>query len=188
MDLLQQNMPLVVGAVAVFVVGLGAAIGIINARGGPKLAARWAHGVYGLWSGAEDSGTWANDRAQQSLKSWYGITDRPTLMKMVESLKQAGKESAAWDMVRAVDLIRMGFAAGYLDEDDCWEKVRQVALELQKHHTSWEELGTSFERGMHGWQDSRNITDANERSRVQRNLPILRSQVWPKVKFGATWD
>lgn len=107
---------------------------------------------------------------------------------MIEGLKAAAPASAAWDMVRAVDLLRMGFAAGYLDADDCWEKIRQVALELQKHYTSWEQLGTAFERGMHAWQDSRNQTDANERGRVQKNLPLLRDQVWPKVKFTATWD
>jgi hypothetical protein len=187
-QLIKDNLPLVIGAVAATVVVLGVVVGFITSRGGPKLAARWAHGVYGLWSGAEDSGTWAAERAQQSLQSWYGISDRPSLMKLVEGLKSGAPASAAWDMVRAVDILRIGFAAGYLDEDDCWEKVRQVAQVLQTKYSSWEELGTHFERGMHAWQDSRNLTDATERGRVQKNLPVLRSQIWPKVKFDATWD
>ncbi len=187
-QLVKENMPLVIGAVAVLVVGIGVVVGFINSRGGPKLAARWAQGAYGLWSGAEDSGTWEAARAKQSLQSWYGIGDRPALMKMIEGLKQAAPASAAWDMVRAVDLLRIGFAAGYLDADDCWEHVRQVALLLQKNYTSWEELGTAFERGMHAWQDSRNQTDPAERGRVQKHLPLLRSALWPKVKFSATWD
>lgn len=185
---IKDNLPLVIGVVAAVVILLGVVIGIITMRGGPKTAARWAHGAWGLWSGMEDSGTWPSDRAQQSLQSWYGITDRPTLMKQVEGLKAAAPANAAWDMVRAVDLLRMGFAAGYLDEDDCWEKIRQVALVLQQHYKSWEELGAAFERGMHAWQDSRRQNDPNERGRVQRNLPALRAEVWPKVDFSATWD
>ncbi len=183
-----DNLPLVIGGAAAVVVILGAVIGVVSMRSGPKTAARWAHGVYGLWSGAEDSGTWPAERARQSLQSWYGITDRATLKNHIEVLKGAAAPQAAWDMVRAVDLLRIGFAAGYLDEDDCWEAVRQVALVLQKHYKSWEELGAAFERGMLAWHDQRGQTDPNERGRAQRNLPVLRSEVWPKVAFTATWD
>jgi hypothetical protein len=183
-----DNLPLIIGGVAAVVIILGVVIGMITMRSGPKTAARWAHGVYGLWSGAEDSGTWPSERAQQSLQNWYGITDRATLKQHVERLKAAARPEAAWDMVRGVDLLRMGFAAGYLDEDDCWEAIRQVALVLQQHYKSWEELGTAFERGMNAWQDQRGQTDPNERGRVQRNLPVLRSEIWPKVAFTATWD
>jgi hypothetical protein len=179
-----DNLPLVIGGVAAVVIILGVVIGMISMKRGPQTAARWAHGAYGLWSGAEDSGTWPSDRAQQSLQSWYGITDRPTLMRQVETLKAASAPAAAWDMCRAVDLLRIGFAAGYLDADDCWEHVRQIAQLLQQHYKSWEELGTAFERGMHDWQDQRR----HERARVQRNLPVLRADVWPKVAFTATWD
>ena len=105
-----------------------AVIGVASMRGGKKTAARWAHGAYGLWSGAEDSGTWPRERAQQSLQNWYGIGDRSALMKYVEGLKRGGATTASWDMVRGVDMLRMGFASGYLDEDDCWEAVRQIAL------------------------------------------------------------
>jgi hypothetical protein len=183
-----DNLPLIIGGFAALVIILGVVIGMITMRRGPKVASRWAHGAYGLWSGAEDSGTWPSERAQQSLQSWYGIGDRPALMRQVESLKTGPAHAAAWDMCRAIDLLRIGFAAGYLDEDDCWEHVRQVSLLLQKQYKSWEELGAAFERGMHNWQDQRGQTDANERGRVQRNLPVLRAEVWPKVDFTATWD
>jgi hypothetical protein len=185
---LTDNLPLVIGGAAGVVIVLGVVIGVVTMRSGSKTAARWAHGAYGLWSGAEDSGTWPSGRAQQSLQSWYGIGDRPALMDYVEGLKRAAAPTAAWDMVRAVDMLRMGFASGYLDEDDCWEAVRQIALLLQQHYKSWEELGAAFERGMNNWQDQRGQTDPNERGRVQRNLPVLRAEIWPKVAFTATWD
>jgi hypothetical protein len=189
MDFIQHNMTMVIVGVVAVVLVLGVIIGIVSMKGGASTAQRWTHGAIGIWSGAEDSGTWPESRAKQSLQSWYGITDRPSLMKMVESLKgSAGRDSASWDMVRAIDLIRMGFAAGYLDEDDCWEKVKQVRELLQKQFTSWQDLATAFERGMHAWQDSRGQTDANERARVQKNLPVLEAQIWSKVKFSATWD
>ena len=40
-----------------------------------------------------------------------------------------------------------------------------------------------FEAGMHQWQRERNMRDPHEQNRVQRNLPILRSQIWPSVPF-----
>jgi hypothetical protein len=38
---------------------------------------------------------------------------------------------------------------------------------------------------MNAWQDSRGITNEVERARVRRNLPHLRSVVWPTVEWEA---
>jgi hypothetical protein len=183
-QLVTQHPSALIGAAAgLFVVG-GGLFATLKSRGGSQTAARWSHGAYGIWSGLEDSGAWAPHRAQHSLEQWYGIVDRPALTEHVEVLST----TSGWDLVRAVDLLRMGLAAGYLDQDDCSEKTRQLATVIRTHFTSWDALAADFEAGMHAWQDSSGVTDEKERARVQRNLAVLRPQVWSKVKFSATWE
>ncbi|MCB9699753.1 MAG: DUF1266 domain-containing protein [Alphaproteobacteria bacterium] len=144
---------------------------------------RWAAGCWGLWSGAIDSAGWDRDRAVQSLSSWYGATDAEALRGVLEGLYAGATGNLAWDVVRAVDLLRIGVAAGYLTEVECASEVRRCAGLLRAAYGSWEELATAFEQGMNAWQDSRGITDAGERGRVQRNAPYLRVGVWPSIPW-----
>ncbi|MEQ1502066.1 MAG: DUF1266 domain-containing protein [Myxococcota bacterium] len=146
---------------------------------------RWAAGAYGLWTGGEDCATWAADRARESLASWYGATDPAALAGTIDALVAGQTGNVAWDQVRALDLLRIGVAAGYLTSDQCWAQVRSIAAALRAAYPSWEALGTGFEAGMHAWQDSRDIVDPSQRGRVQRNLPALRTGVWPAIPYGA---
>lgn len=146
---------------------------------------RWAAGCWGLWCGAMDSAAWERDRAAQSLSSWYGAKDADGLRGVIEGLYAGTTGNRAWDVVRAVDLLRIGVAAGYLTEAECGAEVRRAASLLRNAYGSWEELAAAFEQGMNAWQDSRGITDAGERGRVQRNAPYLRVGVWPSIPWGA---
>lgn len=146
---------------------------------------RWAAGAWGLWSGAEDSAAWDGERARQSLQAWYGAGDADALKRVIDGLVAGQTGNAAWDQVRAIDLVRIGVAAGYLSPEECWSVVRQIASSLRGSYGSWEELGAAFEAGMNAWQDSRGITNEGERARVRRNLPHLRSVVWPAVAWAA---
>jgi len=145
----------------------------------------WAQNCYGLWTGGEDSGQWEEARARQSLQSWYGATDRAGFDRVIAGLKMGTTGNPAWDLVRAVDLLRIAVAAGYMTNPECWAEVRSIAKTLREAYGSWEELATGFEQGMHAWQDSRNVMDPNERGRVQRNLPTLRAYLWPRAAWGA---
>lgn len=160
-----------------------AAVAAATPRRAPVEA--WGAGCWGLWSGAEDSATWSQERAVKSLSSWYGANDPPALAGVIEGLYQGTTGNAAWDVVRAVDLLRIGVAAGYLSQAECSAGVRRAAGVLRGQYSSWEELASGFEQGMNAWQDSRGITDPNERGRVQRNAPYLRAAVWPTVAWGA---
>jgi hypothetical protein len=144
----------------------------------------WGTGAYSIWSGGEDSGTWPRQRAASSLSSWYGAEDSAGLERVVAGLKQGQTGNMAWDLVRAIDLLRIGYAAGYLSEEDCWQKIAKIGIILQQNFPSWEALAQAFEAGMNAWQRQRGITDPNELGRVQRNLGVLRSQIWPKIAYG----
>lgn len=151
----------------------------------PQAVDLWAAGAFGIWSGTEDSAHWDPERARRSLADWYGATDAAGLLGTLDSLARGTTGNAAWDQVRAVDLVRMGLAAGYLDLEGGRAQVRRFATSLRGTYRSWDELAAAFEQGMLAWQASRGIDAPAETGRVQRNLPVLRAQVWPLVPWDA---
>jgi hypothetical protein len=90
--------------------------------------------------------------------------------------------------VRALDILRIGMAATYIDADQCQTEGSKIGQELQAKYGSWDELAHAFEAGMHAWQRQSGTTDPNELGRVQRNLPILRQKIWPGVAWGSPLD
>jgi hypothetical protein len=170
------------------VVLLGIGIAVVKIALG-KAAGRalelWAHAACSIWTGGEDSGTWAQDRAQSALASWYGANGPGPFWDVIEGLRRGTTGNVAWDRVRALDLLRIAFAARYIEADQCWTEAGKIAVELQSQHRSWEALAQAFEAGMHAWQRARGVTSLQETGRVQRNLPALRQQIWPKIAFDA---
>lgn len=144
---------------------------------------RWIHGAFSIWTGGEDCATWAQPRAQESLKSWYGATNATSLREVIAGLRRGQTGNAAWDKVRALDLLRIGLAAGYFDAEQVRIEGAAIGREIQGSYRAWEELATAFEAGMRAWQQSRNVTDPQETGRVQRNLPKLRADIWPAVAY-----
>ncbi len=176
--------PVVGGAVVL----LGAGIALVTIGAGKRRAAalqRWAHGAYGLWTGGEDSGTWPQARASQSLGNWYGATGPGKFWEVIAELRAGQTGNQAWDQVRALDLLRIGRAAEFIDDDACWTETGKIARGLQRRYKSWDALAAGFEAGMNEWQHRQGVTDPGELGRVQRNLPALKKSVWPKVRYDA---
>jgi hypothetical protein len=172
--------------VIVLVVGVGVGITkVLGSRGKAGMLEKWCRGAYGLWTGGEDCGQWDQARAQAALRDWYGATAVGSFWDVIGGLRNGQTASPAWDRVRALDLLRIGTAATYIDADSCWTEAGKIATELQARYRSWDELAQDFEAGMHAWQRSRGVTDPQQTSRVQRNLPNLRQQIWPQVPFHA---
>jgi len=176
-------------AAIVGVVVLGALIAAVkmmmSRKGGASVDA-WAHAAYSLWTGGEDSATWTPTRAQDSVRSWYGAGSGGALQEVVRGLRKGKTGSPAWDKVRALDLVRIGSAAGYYDKDQVRQQQAGIGGELQQLYGSWEELARAFEEGMQSWQRSSGTTDPMEVGRVQRNLPKLRAEIWPRIPYGTT--
>jgi len=176
--------PILVG---VLVIG-GALFAVLRSRFGPPepVPARdWAHAAYSIWTGGEDCGQWDPARARKSLESWYGVTEPQGFWNTVRGLEEGRTGNIAWDRVRAIDLLRIGTAAGYVREDECWRAVSSIADALRQRFDSWPALASDFEAGMLQWQDQRGVTDPQQRQRVQRNLAYLRQTAWPRAAFRA---
>lgn len=189
MDPAELLTPTFLVPVAVVVVVLGGiAVAVFKMMAGKKNAKAlqlWTHAAYSLWTGGEDCATWAPERAQRSLASWYGATGSAKFWEVVSGLRQGRTGNISWDRVRAFDLLRIGRAAQFIDDDQCWTEAGKIAVELQSKFRSWEELARAFEVGMQEWQRSSGISDPAETGRVQRNLPKLRQQIWPQIPYDA---
>lgn len=186
MDPDDLNLKYLIPVAVVLVMTIGIVVAVIKAKLGKKrmlATPAWARGAYSLWTGGEDSGAWDQARAVNALASWYGATNAQSFWNVVNGLRQGQTGNVAWDQVRALDLLRMAVAARYIDEEKCWLESGAIGRYLQGKFRSWEELAQSFEAGMHAWQDLQNMRAAYERNRVQRNLPLLRAQIWPSVPF-----
>jgi hypothetical protein len=165
---------------------IGVVVGVVKLRKSQNTVKNielWMHGAYSIWTGGEDSGTWAAARAQKSLGEWYGVTGAGSLWKTIAELSHGQTGNPAWDQVRALDILRIGVAATYIDADSCRTEARKIGVMLQARYRSWDDLAQAFEAGMHAWQNRRGTTDPNERGRVQRNLPVLRQAIWPRIKY-----
>lgn len=173
--------------VAVLFVTIGLAVAFVNWKLGKRAAAaqqRWAHGAYSIWTGGEDSAAWHPEKAQGSLSAWYGATTSTAFWGVIRDLRSGTTGNPAWDRVRALDLLRIGRAADFIDDEQCANETARIGQELQQRYPGgWDQLAQGFEAGMHAWQQSRGIDDPEQLGRVQRNLPALRGQIWPAAPF-----
>ena len=61
------------------------------------------------------------------------------------------KSLYGWDLSRYICLCRWGYLAGYLTEDEAWEKIMPVARILQSKFDSWQDLGQNYLIGRYFW-------------------------------------
>lgn len=70
-----------------------------------------------------------------------------------------GVDFVAWDLVRAIMLLRSGAAVGYVDEQLAGDTMLLAAERLQQAYGSWQELGQHYELGRWHWRGERSKDD-----------------------------
>lgn len=61
------------------------------------------------------------------------------------------KSLFGWDYSRYICLCRWGYLAGYLSEEEAWQKIIPVARFIQSKFDSWQDLGQNYLIGRHFW-------------------------------------
>lgn len=61
------------------------------------------------------------------------------------------KSIAAWDYDRYISLCGWGYIAGYLSEEEAWQRIMPAARLLQKTFESWIDLGKNHVVGREFW-------------------------------------
>gem|GEM_PF-1043944 len=100
-----------------------------------------------------------------------------------QSYRRWGDRSGLmWDLSRIVMVTRSAYEAGYLEEDEVWELLMPIGVEVQKKFGSWREMGENF-------LDGREIWDGERNSRFQTCFELLsdpRDKNSPWNKYS--WD
>ncbi|MDX2249741.1 MAG: DUF1266 domain-containing protein [Bacteroidia bacterium] len=90
----------------------------------------------------------------------------------------------AWDMLRFIDNCRTGFLAGYIDEEDAWNRILSAAQVLQSRFDSWQELSDSFLLGREFWSIVETNRDGMVYQKAYERLVEEEKSPWNKI----IWD
>ncbi|WNY27463.1 DUF1266 domain-containing protein [Methanolapillus ohkumae] len=74
----------------------------------------------------------------------------------------------AWDLGCFIHVCRLGFAAGFIREEEAWDSIMPAALILQEEFESWEDLSVSYLTGAIIWNNS-----YREQEAVLKNHTLL---------------
>ncbi|MCA9814952.1 MAG: DUF1266 domain-containing protein [Cyanobacteria bacterium HKST-UBA01] len=127
--------------------------------------------------------------AYAALESKWGSRYSKEELKLrrmfVEQFKdRLGKKSLiGWDMIRYIHLCRWGALAGYMTEDEAWQKIMPVAKRLQGTFDSWQDLGTNYLEGRSFWNPD---IPKEERMVFYKNFEWLSTSPdspWQKVSW-----
>jgi ankyrin repeat protein len=70
-------------------------------------------------------------------------------------IKWKERSGLAWDLCRAANLVSNAFSAHYINEQEAWERLMEIARLAQSHFGSWREMSDNFLDGREIWADQR---------------------------------
>jgi hypothetical protein len=94
------------------------------------------------------------------------------------------KSLFGWDYSRYISLCRWGYLAGYLSEEEAWQKIMPVARLLQDKFDSWQDLGENYLIGRRFWsyEDSKLLSYQYEDAFLR--LIDMPSSPWNKLPWN----
>lgn len=95
-----------------------------------------------------------------------------------------GKGIYGWDYIRYIGLCRWGALAGYLSDDEAWQKIMPAARKLQKHFGSWSELGRNYLIGRRFWSRAQTVEDGLQLNRIYEWLLKEPTSPWVTVPWN----
>ena len=87
-------------------------------------------------------------RDQAILAESWNIHSHSDLLAMVHSLldQKTDRTRVAWNYPRAVNLLRWGYASGYIGESESWALMMPAAQRMQEIFSSWRDLQEAYIR------------------------------------------
>jgi len=112
--------------------------------------------------------------AQEDLREWWGVQTHQQAIDMLQWLQDSGHREGyqekdtrprrkgerrtrylAWDYCRLVWVAGTSYVAGYLTEEEAWQKIMPAARTIQGSYSSWREMGEDYLRGREIWNHGR---------------------------------
>jgi hypothetical protein len=141
---------------------------------------RFAYGVYGIVTRDYDYAHTPRWTALVNREAWR-LADAGALEERVGTLC-AGD---AFDLGRALILLRAGVALEWLSDTDSWSRVGPVLRGLQTQCLGWEDYLNTYLRGRRRWLElpEDGSSDTLEMKQVLRNVAYIRRAVWRTTPF-----
>lgn len=116
------------------------------------------------------------------------VRENPSVSNKVEVVlkyhKVFGLKSiAGWDYARYVSLCGWGYIAGYLTEDEAWQRIMPAARRMQSTFDSWEDLGNNHVVGREFWSLKQSQAPGDRTRKSYQKLLADPSSPWVKLQW-----
>jgi len=131
---------------------------------------------------------------RETLKDSWDISGEKELLETVDYMSAgpgfAGcdtQSGRAWQLCRSMQLLGMGFVAGWISRKEMVDRSCQVGRRMQEHFRSWEELCESFLEGFFAWRQ-RAFGPEDARAALRERTEIYRElQARPDSPYRLSW-
>ncbi|TAE60402.1 MAG: DUF1266 domain-containing protein [Bacteroidetes bacterium] len=90
----------------------------------------------------------------------------------------------AWDYLRLIEICRLGFLAGYIEEDEALARMLSVSQVLQSRYDSWAEMARQFLVAREFWSCVETQKDGAQWERTLDRLAEDEQSPWKIVPFN----
>lgn len=90
---------------------------------------------------------------------------------------------AAWDYARYIQVVRLGYLAGYIDEKSGWEKILEIVPAVREHYSTWEQYASGFLVGRSWWAAYNKEFTSPDDNYAAITQKLLKDQVSPWMYF-----
>jgi hypothetical protein len=114
---------------------------------------RLVHAFLALYTG--NDGDPKHTMSQQAnidhLQQGWTTPDAAELVKLMDRYEVRGECNTAFDLIRAIKLARHGAGAGWISDDESWQRCYRCAARLKQKYQRWEDVYVDFQAGRVDW-------------------------------------
>lgn len=146
---------------------------------------RWVQAAFMMVTGECDYGYLPRAEARRMLETWWDVHGPGDHARVLAELASSGRPDNAWDLVRFILVTRMGVGAGWIDDEESWERIRPICIRLQQAYTSWRAMAQAYLQARRQWRELAldGSEDDDEMRRIRDNISRLDDTVWQNVEF-----
>jgi hypothetical protein len=83
-------------------------------------------------------------------------SDTPAeLVQLMDHYEVRGECNPAFDLIRAIRIARHGAGAGWISDDESWQRCYRCAARLKEKYPRWEDVYVDFQAGRAAWYKGR---------------------------------
>jgi len=148
----------------------------------------WVQGASFLLMDGDDYAYMSDGTIGVMLEDAWRITG-PTMLEGEVGRLAAAPDRPAWNLVRAMLLLRAAVSMGWVDNEDSFTRCAELGERLQEHYDGWEPMAADLLRSRRAWlgidlDGADDDDDDNDMYEVTRALDGLRRSHYPTVPWA----